>query len=145
MKPSFFLPNPFEFRNQRCLMKVAFCMILLSASLILLPVLAFLLANLSPWKIKRVLGYGPGYSWFMRFCEHNNYSILCPLKVENFLIRWPTVDCLHNILLITAVSGVPRGGGLGCSNPHPHPEILKAFQNRAKLNLIVKTVKNCWI
>jgi len=27
----------------------------------------------------------------------------------------------------------------------PPPEIPKALQNRAKLNLIVKTVKNCWI
>ena len=35
-------------------------------------------------------------------------------------------------------SGVPRGG-LGCSPP---PQIPMAFQNRAKLNLIVKTVKN---
>ena len=33
------------------------------------------------------------------------------------------------------------GGGLGCSNPSP--EIPKALQNRAKLNPIVKTVKNC--
>ena len=40
-------------------------------------------------------------------------------------------------------SGVPRGVGLGFSNPHP--EIPKALQNRAKLNPIVKTVKNCWI
>jgi len=32
----------------------------------------------------------------------------------------------------------------GCSNPPP-PEIPKALQNRAKLNPIVKTVKNCWI
>ena len=40
-------------------------------------------------------------------------------------------------------SGVPRGrggGGLGVQNP---PEIPKAFQNRTKLNPIVKTVKNC--
>ena len=36
-------------------------------------------------------------------------------------------------------SGVPRGG-LGCSNP---PKIPKALQNLAKLNPIVKTVKNC--
>ena len=36
------------------------------------------------------------------------------------------------------ISGVPRGG----LNP---PEIPKALQNRAKLNPIVKTVKNCWI
>ena len=35
-------------------------------------------------------------------------------------------------------------GGLGCSTPSL-PEILKALQNRAKLNPIVKTVKNCWI
>ena len=34
-----------------------------------------------------------------------------------------------------------RGWGLGCSTPPP--EILKALQNRAKLNPIVKTVKNC--
>ena len=33
-----------------------------------------------------------------------------------------------------------RGGGLGCSKP---PEIPKAFQNRAKLNLTVKTVEDC--
>ena len=33
------------------------------------------------------------------------------------------------------------GGGLFS----PPPEIPKALQNRAKLNPIVKTVKNCWI
>ena len=39
-------------------------------------------------------------------------------------------------------SGIPRGGwGV---QPTP-PEILKALQNRAKLNPIVKIVKNCWI
>jgi len=52
------------------------------------------------------------------------------------------VMCFWALLVF---SGIPRGGGggLGCSNPLP--EILKALQNRAKLNLIVKTVKNCWI
>ena len=35
------------------------------------------------------------------------------------------------------------GGGLGGSTPPP--KIPKALQNRAKLNPIVKTVKNCWI
>jgi hypothetical protein len=40
----------------------------------------------------------------------------------------------------TTVSGVPRGGGWGVQTP---PEILKALQNRTKLNPIVKTVKNC--
>ena len=38
-----------------------------------------------------------------------------------------------------------RGGGLGMFNLPPHPEIMKVLQNRAKLNPIVKTVKNCWI
>ena len=34
------------------------------------------------------------------------------------------------------------GGGVGVFKALP-PEILKALQNRAKLNPIVKTVKNC--
>ena len=38
-------------------------------------------------------------------------------------------------------SGVPRGGVWGVQTPPP--EIPKALQNRAKLNPIVKTVKNC--
>ena len=36
--------------------------------------------------------------------------------------------------------GHHRQWRLGCSNP---PEIPKALQNRAKLNPIVKTIKNC--
>jgi len=39
-------------------------------------------------------------------------------------------------------SGVPRGVW-GVQTPPP--EIPEALQNRAKLNPIVKTVKNCWI
>ena len=38
-----------------------------------------------------------------------------------------------------------EGGGRGLGVQPPPPEIPKAFQNRAKLNPIVKTVKNCWI
>jgi len=38
-------------------------------------------------------------------------------------------------------SGVPRWGW-GVQTPPP-PEIPKALQNRAKVNPIVKTVKNC--
>ena len=41
---------------------------------------------------------------------------------------------------ILRFSGVPRGGW-GVQRPPP-PEIPKALQNRAKLNLIVKTVEN---
>jgi len=37
-----------------------------------------------------------------------------------------------------------EGRGVREFKPHPH-EIPKALQNRAKLNQIVKTVKNCWI
>jgi len=35
------------------------------------------------------------------------------------------------------------GGGGGVFVSNPPPEIPKALQNRAKLNPIVKTVKNC--
>ena len=45
-----------------------------------------------------------------------------------------------DIFHFTASSGVPRGVVWGVQNP---PEILNARQNRAKLNPIVKTVKNC--
>jgi len=41
---------------------------------------------------------------------------------------------------ILLLSGVP--GGVWGVQP-PTPEIPKALQNRAKLNPIVKTVKNC--
>jgi len=46
-----------------------------------------------------------------------------------------------SVVCLVAISGVPRGGGFGGFKPPP--EILKAPQNRAKLNPIVKTVKNC--
>jgi len=48
----------------------------------------------------------------------------------------PIPDNSH--LSFTPTSGVPRGGMF-----NPPPEIPKALQNRAKLNPIVKTVKNC--
>jgi len=49
----------------------------------------------------------------------------------------------HRSIWWENISGVPREGVTG-STPPPL-EITKAFQNRAKLNPIVKTVKNCWI
>ena len=61
--------------------------------------------------------------------------VLCPAN-RNAVKRW---TCNHSPTVIRT-SGVPRGvGGLGCSLP----EIPKALQNGAKLNPIVKTVKNC--
>jgi hypothetical protein len=45
---------------------------------------------------------------------------------------------------LTAVAYRGGGEGLGFQPPPPH-EIPKALQNHAKLNLIVKTVKNYWI
>ena len=44
-------------------------------------------------------------------------------------------------VFLTLVSGVTRG--VWGVQPPPRPEIPKALQNRAKLNPIVKTVKNC--
>ena len=38
------------------------------------------------------------------------------------------------------ISGIPRGGLVAFNPP---PQIPKALQNRAKLNPITKTVKNC--
>ena len=57
--------------------------------------------------------------------------------------------CMPTLMQVTdtrTVRGVPRGVGVGGgSNTPPPPEIPKALQNRAKLNPIVKTVKNCRI
>jgi hypothetical protein len=47
------------------------------------------------------------------------------------------------LTLLVVSSGVPEGGGFGVFKPPP--DIPKALQNRAKLNPIVKAVKNCWI
>jgi len=41
--------------------------------------------------------------------------------------------------------GGGRGGGGGWGVQPSPPEIPKALQNRAKLNPIVKTLRNCWI
>ena len=46
-----------------------------------------------------------------------------------------------SVKLITNLSGILRGV-LGVFKPTPPPEFAKALHNRAKLNPIVKTVKN---
>ena len=60
-----------------------------------------------------------------------------------------TFCCIHNpfsskegITFFFPQNFAVLRGGVGVFNPPP-PEILKALQNRAKLNPIVKTVKNC--
>ena len=60
-------------------------------------------------------------------------------EIEYFL---SDTHAIHKLDSLFFVSGVPRGE-LGGSTPPP--EIPKAFQSRARLNPIVKTVKNCWI
>jgi len=56
------------------------------------------------------------------------------LKDLNYLPN----DNFYDVASFLVISGVPRGVG----GPPP-PEIPKAFQNRAQLNPIVKTVKIC--
>ena len=68
-------------------------------------------------------------------------EIICCVSVLISHSHWLNNTKSFPINLLT--SGVLRGGGWCVQTPPP--EILKALQNRAKLNLIVKTVKNCWI
>jgi len=64
---------------------------------------------------------------------------------ELFTIKYDmSVNNTTFILYTMVYSGVPREGGFGVFNP-PSPKFPKALQNRAKLNPIVKTIKNCWI
>jgi hypothetical protein len=49
------------------------------------------------------------------------------------ILCWPQQDVLQ--IKVSVISGLPRGGGWMFKPPLP--EILKALQNRAKLNLIV--------
>jgi len=53
------------------------------------------------------------------------------------------IDWFIMVFVSTCVQWRTEGGFWGLQPPHP--EIPKALQNRAKLNPIVKTVKNCWI
>ena len=52
--------------------------------------------------------------------------------------------CVHKSQHVVPSSGV-SWRGLGGTNSHPPPEIPKALQYSAKLNSILKIVKNCWI
>jgi len=71
------------------------------------------------------------------------------LQTRDTLHRHENLNISRNLNTCSSknvwVSGVPRAGlGGGVLNPS-YPEIPKALQNRAKINPIVKTVKNCWI
>ena len=57
----------------------------------------------------------------------------------------PAIDYIKTVNysnLYIIIASVAYRGGVG-EFKRPHPEIPKALQNRAKLNPIVKTVKNC--
>ena len=64
----------------------------------------------------------------------------CLSQVSLFSIVSICVECIS--ISVTELQWRTEGG-LGGSTPLP--KILKALQNRAKLNPIVKTVKNCCI
>ena len=69
----------------------------------------------------------------MIFRQHCN-----PLETEPLSEEQMDTDASY----MHTISDVPRGG-CGLFKPPPPPEIAKALQNCAKLNPIVKTVKNC--
>ena len=63
--------------------------------------------------------------------EKSTFRYVCKWVCTGACVLWPCAVAY-------------RGGwAWGCWNPPP--EIPKSLQNRAKLNPIVKTVKNCWI
>jgi len=68
------------------------------------------------------------------------YVNLCRLEFRNVLL--PPTDTEVQDTGEEISRGQWRTGGVGGFN-HPPTEIPKARQNRAKLNPIVKSVKNC--
>ena len=85
----------------------------------------------------------PGKTWYpfyRRLCEPQG----CSGKVRK--ISPPPGFDPRNIQAVARryTNQWHTGGVCVCVFKHPpRPEILKALQNHAKLNLIVKTVKNC--
>ena len=58
----------------------------------------------------------------------------------------PFATKISRVVVMLGISGGVLRGGVGeGSNPLPPSKIPEAPQNRAKINPIVKTVKNCWI
>jgi len=71
-------------------------------------------------------------------CELS-YECLSVLAERSCMFLYCILIVIVMYIFILCISGVPRFGGVQT----PPPEIPKALQNRAKLNLIMKTVKNC--
>ena len=68
-----------------------------------------------------------------------------PIYVKNYLLIYccqPHKSAIKSLLYISPVAY--PGWGFGCSKPPPRNSEGPP-KNRAKLNPIVKTVKNCWI
>ena len=65
------------------------------------------------------------------------------INQESLNVFWKLVWEL-SVEEVAPFSGILRGGG-GVWGVQTPPQIRKALQNCAKLNSIVKTVKNCWI
>ena len=67
--------------------------------------------------------------------------LMAIMTLEQAPLRVLVFPC-HSRSTHTAPQWRTEGGGVGVFKL-PHPEIPKALQNSAKLNPIVKTIKNC--
>ena len=92
------------------------------------------------------LGPSPRVKWFGHKSDHPHPSSATIKNGWSYTSNPHTLSrCAQGWLSFSSIfsySGVPGRGGWGVQTP---PQITKALQNRAKLNPIVKTVKNCWI
>ena len=84
----------------------------------------------------------------------SDWQIVWVMTSHHFMSDMSLLTAVYMPLLILTLSRLnlyyiqwrTEGGGGVFKHTHtPPPEIPKALQNRAKLNPIVKTVKNCWI
>ena len=59
--------------------------------------------------------------WISKATDTNSeYVILIAFPRQHCLLESASLlRCTYNVCLVLFVSGVPRGGGLGCSNPPP--------------------------